>query len=167
MRLAQVRAQGSVDIAQDCQQWRRKAIWTCRWTCRTNVLHLAFASRQDLYTAVHLLCSAATQPIVAGPDPDKDDSERVSAKADPDLQRALGRPGPQGPALPEPLTTRQRAVVRALVDKHDSDIQAMVKDTKLNSALLSGHKLKRMVAAYHWHGADSSVQFQQPKKGLT
>lgn len=82
------------------------------------------------------------------------------------MQRALGKPGPMGPAQPDPLTTRQRAIVGALVDRHGGDIAAMVKDRRLNSALLSGHKLKRMVAAYHMHSGAASVRFQQPKKKL-
>ena len=54
-----------------------------------------------------------------------------------------------------------------LVERHGSEFAAMVKDTKLNKALLPESKLRRMAAALKLYPEGVRVAFQQPKKGLT
>ena len=51
--------------------------------------------------------------------------------------------------------------------RHGSDVAAMVKDGKLNSALLPAGKLRKMMTAYHLYPEGARVTFQQPKKGLS
>jgi Ribosome biogenesis protein Nop16 len=99
-------------------------------------------------------------PDVAGADED------TTNTVDADLRSALGRPAPGGPAPPPPLTARQRQVISALVDKHGSNYEGMVKDTKLNRALHPAGKLRKMVAAFQLYTEGARVHFQQPKRRL-
>ena len=91
---------------------------------------------------------------------------RAGAAEDLDLRAVLGEPAPGGRAAPNPLTRRQRHSVAALVERHGDDIPAMVKDAKLNTALIPAGKLRKMVLAYHMYPEGAQVPFQQPKKGL-
>lgn len=95
------------------------------------------------------------------------DDAAICAVVDDDLRSALGEPAPSGPAPAAPLTARQRKTMEVLLQRHGQDFEAMVKDTKLNRALLPMGKLRRMAAAFDLYPENARVRFQQPKRKLT
>ena len=95
---------------------------------------------------------------------DGDDDKQPAV--DLDLHLALRQQHPEGARPPAPLTSNQRQVVQALIDKHGTDVEAMQKDSKLNKMLHSAGTLKRMLHAFHLHKEGARVKWQQPKNKL-
>lgn len=85
---------------------------------------------------------------------------------DGDLRSILCMQQLSGPRAPDPLTANQRRVVKALIDAHGENLEAMARDRKVNKMLLPASKLKRMIASFQIHNEGARVRFQQPKRGL-
>lgn len=89
----------------------------------------------------------------AGPDLEVEewsDHEQVEPQ-DEDFRSALGLERLANKKPPPKLTSHQQRIVGALIQAHGEDVQAMVKDTKLNKMLLPASKLKRLIESYHAH----------------
>lgn len=105
--------------------------------------------------------------------PVKTKEEREAAQeetySDDDEFRALcSKVRKTGKAQPPRLTSHQRQIIQRLIAKHGDDVEAMVRDTKLNSMLHSAGKLKEMIAAFQFWGQNSGHDFwpvnKRPKK---
>jgi Ribosome biogenesis protein Nop16 len=83
-----------------------------------------------------------------------------------DMRTFEGRERRSGKALPQKLTTNQTAVVRRLLEAHGTDIEAMVRDTKLNRMLIPAGKLRKMIAAFHLWNERERCGFRVPTKRL-
>ena len=62
--------------------------------------------------------------------------------------RMTGQRRSTGLAPPKQLTTKQRRIVGALVEKHGHDIAAMSRDIKLNKMQHTVAKLRELVVSY-------------------
>lgn len=93
-------------------------------------------------------------------------SGQPAAEIDEDFEAACGKKRPGGANPPPRLTSHQRAIVRRLIDAHGDDVEAMRRDSKLNSMLLPSAKLKRMLESYTLHGNIRGVDFRVPTKRL-
>ena len=72
---------------------------------------------------------------------------------DDDLRAVSGLPRKHSARAPAPkLTSTQERVISALRSAHGSDVEAMVKDIKLNRMLLPASKLKKMIEADDFWG---------------
>ena len=72
---------------------------------------------------------------------------------DDDLRAVSGLPRKHSArAPPAKLTSTQEGVIAALREAHGGDVEAMVKDTKLNRMLLPASKLKKMIEADDFWG---------------
>ncbi|KXZ51862.1 hypothetical protein GPECTOR_11g3 [Gonium pectorale] len=102
-------------------------------------------------------------PLVA-PEVRKEAGEETFS--DDDEQRAMmSLPRKAGKAPPPRLTTTQRKVVEALLEKHGDDVHAMMLDTKLNKMQHSEGELKKLIASYrHWGPNCNSHDFWTEKK---
>lgn len=85
---------------------------------------------------------------------------------DEDFEAACGKKRASGASLPAPLTSHQRSIVKRLLEAHGDDIEAMRRDSKLNSMLLPPAKLKRMIQSYRHYGDRRGVHFRVPIKRL-
>ncbi|GLC41157.1 hypothetical protein PLESTB_001797200 [Pleodorina starrii] len=78
--------------------------------------------------------------------------------SDDDEQRAaLNMPRKSGKAPPPRLTSTQRKVVGALLEKHGDDVHAMMLDTKLNKMQHSEGELRKLIEAYRFWGPTCSA----------
>lgn len=96
---------------------------------------------------------------------DARDSDGQDAVLDEDFAAAMGQQRPSGPAPPPRLTSHQRQIMQRLVTAHGEDVEAMRRDTKLNSMLLPASKLQKMLQSYKTHGRGAGVDFRTPKLG--
>lgn len=72
---------------------------------------------------------------------------------DDDLRAVSGLPRKHSARAPPPkLTSTQEIVISALREAHGTDVEAMVKDIKLNRMLLPASKLKKMIEADDFWG---------------
>ena len=72
---------------------------------------------------------------------------------DDDLRAVSGLPRKHSARAPPPkLTSTQERVISALRDAHGADVEAMVRDAKLNRMLLPASKLKKMIEADDFWG---------------
>mmetsp|Transcript_11264 Transcript_11264/g.33849 ORF Transcript_11264/g.33849 Transcript_11264/m.33849 type:complete len:188 (-) Transcript_11264:187-750(-) len=106
----------------------------------------------------------ALQSVVA--DAEEREATGAVAELDEDFDAACSKQRPSGPAPPQRLTAHQRAIVSRLLDAHGDDVEAMVRDRKLNSMLLPGSKLQRMIMAYRMYSDKGGVDFRVPTKRL-
>jgi len=65
-----------------------------------------------------------------------------------EVRGAMGQRRSTGLAPPKQLTTKQRRIVGALVEKHGHDIAAMSRDIKLNKMQHTVAKLRELVVSY-------------------
>lgn len=95
-----------------------------------------------------------------------DDHESGKAN-DEDLKAALGEMRSSGKAPPTRPTPRQRALIDRLVSAHGNDIDAMVRDRKLNSKQQSAGQLKKLIdRCAYWSSPQVGVDFRVPNKRL-
>jgi len=96
--------------------------------------------------------------IEAGEDADEsdDDLRQVEGKRRRDGRRAE----------PSKPTTHQQQILQRLIQAHGEDVEAMVKDRKLNSMLLPASKLRKLIEGYKHYGASGRCQFRTPHKHL-
>ncbi|DBA86243.1 TPA: hypothetical protein ACH3X1_005745 [Trebouxia sp. C0004] len=89
-------------------------------------------------------------------------------EVDDDFKQVLGQRGSKGPAPPSKLTTHQTQIVKALIEAHADDVQAMVKDHKLNSMLLPASKLKQLLRSHSMYSQNPAARcgFRVPTKRL-
>lgn len=99
-----------------------------------------------------------TAEIEGGAEADEsdDDLRQVEGKRRRDGRRAeLSKP-----------TTHQQQILERLIQEHGEDLEAMVKDRKLNSMLLPASKLRKLIEGYKHYGKDGRCQFRTPIKHL-
>ncbi|KAK9826477.1 hypothetical protein WJX81_003338 [Elliptochloris bilobata] len=89
-----------------------------------------------------------------------------AAESDDDLRTVEGKQRRSGKAPLTKLTTHQRQVMQRLTDAHGDDVEAMVRDTKLNSMLLPASKLHKLLASYKVFGDRGRCPFRVPNKRL-
>ncbi len=82
------------------------------------------------------------------------------------MRTAEGKERRSGKAPPQKLTTHQTLIVRRLVDAHGDNVEAMVRDTKLNKMLLPASKLKKMLESFRRYGEKERCDFRVPNKRL-
>ncbi|DBB09982.1 hypothetical protein WJX82_006774 [Trebouxia sp. C0006] len=89
-------------------------------------------------------------------------------EVDDDFKQVLGQRGSKGPTPPSKLTAHQTQIVKALIEAHADDVQAMVKDHKLNSMLLPASKLKQMLRSHSMYSQNPAARcgFRVPNKRL-
>lgn len=87
--------------------------------------------------------------------------------SDDDLRQAEGKQRRDGQraGLSKP-TTHQQQILERLIQAHGGDLEAMVKDRKLNSMLLPASKLRKLIEGYKFYGRTGRCQFRTPIKHL-
>lgn len=92
----------------------------------------------------------------------------AQVEIDDDFKQVLGQRGSKGPAPPAKLTAHQTQIVKALTEAHGNDVEAMVKDCKLNTMLLPASKLKHMLRAHAMYSQKPGgrCSFRVPHKKL-
>ena len=105
----------------------------------------------------------------------KQDTVMAAAEADPsllerepddELKAACGQQRSTGPVPPKRLTPHQRQIATRLIERHGSDLQAMVRDRQLNTMQHSEGVLQKLVESFnHWR-PNSGVDFRVPNKRL-
>lgn len=86
---------------------------------------------------------------------------------DDDLRVLRGEQRKTGKAAPKRLTSTQIELVEALLAKHKDDVDAMVRDIKINTYQHSKGQLRKLIESYaHWGGdwEKTGVDFRAPKK---
>lgn len=63
-------------------------------------------------------------------------------------------------------TFHQQRIIERLLDAHGEDIEAMVKDRKLNSMLLPASKLRKLIEGNKTYGKSGRCSFRVKVKGL-
>ncbi|PNH00466.1 hypothetical protein TSOC_013709, partial [Tetrabaena socialis] len=76
---------------------------------------------------------------------------------DDELRAACNLPRKSGKAPPPRLTSTQRQVVGALLEKHGENVQAMVMDIKVNKMQHSSGELRKLIDAYRFWGPSCSA----------
>ncbi|CAL5229790.1 g13181 [Coccomyxa viridis] len=91
----------------------------------------------------------------------------ADVESDDDLRTLENRPRRDGKrSQPSRLTGNQQQVIQRLIEAHGQDVEAMVKDNKLNPMLLPASKLKKLLAAHDLHGSSGRCGFRVPNKRL-
>jgi nucleolar protein 16 len=93
--------------------------------------------------------------------------DQVDWMDDDDLRVLRGESRKTGKAAPKRLTSTQIELVEALLKQHADDVDAMVRDIKINTYQHSAGQLKRLLASYAYWGGDweaTGVDFRAPKK---
>ncbi|CAL8469696.1 g9237 [Coccomyxa elongata] len=87
-------------------------------------------------------------------------------ESDDDLRALEGKCRRSGPAPLQKLTTHQRQIVERLKAAHGDNLEAMARDKKLNSMLMTAGKLRRLMAAYEARKDRGRCGFRVPNKRL-
>ena len=97
----------------------------------------------------------------------RDDNDGGGDSTDDDLRAVSGLPRKHSARAPPPkLTSTQEMVISALREAHGSDVEAMVKDIKLNRMLLPASKLKKMIEADDFWGRRPGKPSLDPRVGV-
>jgi nucleolar protein 16 len=104
------------------------------------------------------------EKILAVQECDDDENGNIN---DEDLKAALGKIRSSGKAPPPRPSPRQRDLIERLVSVHGNDIEAMVRDRKLNSMQQSAGQLKKLIdGCAYWSSRQAGVDFRVPNKKL-
>lgn len=149
---------GRPDVEKRLQQkpeWREEATLTTNYEVNKFVLDPNEGFGRNLKPA----------PLKSKEEREAEDGGTYSD--DDEIRVATGKQRKTGKAAPQPLTTHQRDIVKKLVAAHGDNVQAMVRDTKLNRMQHSEGKLRELLESYHYYSQrpDSGRHdFRAPKK---
>lgn len=95
-----------------------------------------------------------------------EDDAVIDANLDDDLKVAMAKQRSTGKAPPKRPTPRQRHFVQQLVAAHGSDVDAMVRNVKINKMQHSKGQLMELIESVEYWAGKTGVDFRVPVKGL-
>jgi nucleolar protein 16 len=167
-RLQGHRTKLPVELRQDTTDLSTKLdsveVWGINDTVKDNYLQSGLVSNPNVGLGRN---TSGQDTVQENAEPFLDDID-AGVDVDDDFKAALGQQRSTGPAPLSKLTTQQTLVVERLMCAHGTDIEAMVKDRKLNQLLLPASKLKKMIQAYNTFESKPGARccFRVPRKGL-